>query len=86
MILHNVMEDIVSQEINAILPRLNCCTCEKCRMDILAIALNALPPRYVVTEKGQMYAKLDELNQTFNTGVITALTVAAQSVRERPRH
>ncbi|MCL0067357.1 late competence development ComFB family protein [Peptococcaceae bacterium] len=33
---------------------LNMCTCELCKQDIIAIALNNLSTRYVTTEKGRI--------------------------------
>jgi len=58
---------------------------EKVRMDILAYALNRLPPRYFVTEKGQLYTRIQELRQQFKTDILVELTKAIQQVMNNPR-
>lgn len=58
---------------------------EKVKMDILAYALNHLPPRYVVTEKGHLYTRLDELKQQFRTDILVELSKAIKHVKANPR-
>jgi competence protein ComFB len=84
--LKNYMEDIVKALMGEILDDINVCKCEKCRMDISAIALNNLPPKYIVTEKGELYLKLNTLKQQFEVDVISAITHAAIMVKRNPRH
>ena len=62
------------------------CTCEKCRYDIAALTMNFLPPRYVVTDKGQMYTKIKALEQQFKIDIITAITHAVKIVSGTPHH
>ena len=69
-----------------ILSDINVCTCDKCLLDIAAIALNDLPPKYIVTEKGELYSKIDTLRQQFEVDVIAAITKAAVLVKRNPRH
>lgn len=40
----NYMEEIVFSLMKEVLADINVCSCEKCKMDIAAIALNDLPP------------------------------------------
>ncbi|HEX9060696.1 MAG TPA: late competence development ComFB family protein [Clostridia bacterium] len=82
----NYMEVIVFNLMNEVLPDINVCTCEKCRLDIAAIALDDLPPKYIVTEKGELYTKIDTLQQQFEVDVISAITKAAVLVKRNPRH
>jgi competence protein ComFB len=58
---------------------------EKARMDILAIALNHLPPRYFVTDKGHTYTRIQELRVQFKTDILVELTKAIQIVMKNPR-
>lgn len=62
------------------------CDCKRCRDDIMALALNNLPVKYVVTEKGQVYTKtiFDQIGG--KAQVVAALTMAIQKVRQFPRH
>jgi len=69
--LKNFMEDVVNKKIDSLLNIMNICTCEKCRLDIMAIALNDLPAKYVVTEAGELYTKVKELEQQFEVEYYT---------------
>jgi len=62
------------------------CKCEKCTMDIAAIALNELPAKYVVTDKGVLFSKIDALQAQFEIMVTSAILRAAQIVQKRPLH
>lgn len=82
----NYMEEAVFMIMKEILEDINVCTCEKCILDIAAIALNDLPPKYIVSEKGELYSKIDFLRQQFDVDIIAAITKAAVLVKRRPRH
>ena len=82
----NYMEVIVERLIRDILRENNVCTCEKCILDISAIALNNLPPKYIVTEKGELYSRIDALSQQFEVDIISAVTKAADLVKRNPQH
>ncbi|MBE6066026.1 late competence development ComFB family protein [Clostridium cochlearium] len=83
----NYMEVIVDDLFPTIVDEyMDICKCDKCIDDIKAIALNNLEPIYVVSEKGNMYAKSNELNVQFRTDVIKELTEAIEIVSENPRH
>ena len=84
--LKNYMEEIVFSLVKEVLDDINVCTCEKCILDIAAIALNDLPSRYIVSEKGELYSKINSLKQQFEVDVISAITKAAVLVKRRPRH
>lgn len=82
----NMMETMVEDTLDILLPELDCCTCELCRNDMVAYALNHLPPRYVVTQSGGVISKADTMRIQHMTDVRTALVRAAQMVKENPRH
>ena len=84
--LKNTMEDVVAKNIDSILNVMNICKCEKCRADIMAISLNDLPAKYVVTEAGELYTKVRELEQQFEVNVETAIIKAAIFVTKHPQH
>ena len=62
------------------------CTCDHCIMDIKALALNNLKPHYVVTRKGEIWSKIDEMNIQFEADVMKALIDAITVVNKSPRH
>lgn len=84
--LKNYMEDIVAKKADSVLNLMNICKCEKCKLDIMAIALNELPAKYIVTDKGELYTKLRELEQQFEVDIETAIVKAAIFVSKSPKH
>jgi competence protein ComFB len=82
----NYMEEMVFNQMKDVLDDINVCTCEKCLLDIAAIALNDLPPKYIVSEKGELYSKISSLKQQFEVDIISAITKAAVLVKRKPRH
>ena len=85
-ILQNLMEEIVFRTIDDLAPGRKVCTCEQCRLDIAALALNKLPPRYVVSAQGASYTRADFLEIQKYVDVIGAVTKAIKLVQEHPRH
>ena len=65
----------------------NICKCEKCKLDIKAIALNSLDTRYIVSEQGEIYTKaLAEIDKQEKINVTTAITKAIEIVAANPKH
>lgn len=62
------------------------CSCKKCEADIKAIALNHLPPKYIATESGEVYSKINALSIQFEADVVNAITKAIEKVQNSPRH
>lgn len=84
--LRNFMEDAVTYKTNDILKTMNICKCEKCKLDIIAIALNELPPKYVVSQIGELFTKVNELTQQFEVDIESAIVKAAVQVAKNPKH
>jgi competence protein ComFB len=82
----NYMEDCVADTLETLLPSLNVCACERCRMDIMAYALNKLPPKYVVTRLGHLYTKLSGMHSQFEVDIMTNITQGAKLISQNPRH
>ena len=87
MELKNYMEIMVWNSLDDILEaHPKACKCEKCRYDVAALALNFLPPRYVVTDQGGTYTRIKSLEQQFNIDLMTAITNAIKIVNSDPHH
>ena len=82
----NAMELLVEEQFDKIAGSLGCCTCDSCRNDIIAFALNQLPPKYVATDRGEVYSKTYTLRSQHLTDIMTAIAKGATVVREHPRH
>ncbi len=87
MELKNYMENLVWEQLDSVLAAYpDICTCQKCRNDIVALALNALPPYYVVTGLGETYTKIHALEQQFSIDIVTAITNGIIRVNRQHKH
>lgn len=82
----NIMEDFVFDKIDKIVDSLGCCTCAKCKSDIAAYVLNNIQPKYVASEKGELYSKIAELNLNSNTDILMKIVSASEVIKDKPRH
>ena len=87
LVIKNYMEDIVrrnmeSQKETAV----EACWCERCEKDVFAFALNHLPPKYVVTDKGHIFTKIQEMEVQFNADVTREVFKAIEFVKKHKRH
>lgn len=79
----NLMELLVTEKLDAAFDKFNCCKCNKCRKDAVAIALNNLHPKYVVIDPEQADALLTkEMYAEATAAIVKAILV----VRTHPRH
>mgnify|MGYP001766829338 FL=1 len=87
MKIQNYMEDVVQDELELLLAeRDNICKCQKCKYDMMVMALNRLPPQYVITNRGRLYTKLTEQEAQFKADVVKELTKAILKVSRNPQH
>lgn len=86
--LRNYNEEIVTHLLDSILDKFdNICKCEKCIFDIKAIALNSMPPRYIVTETGELFTKLySKLDNQEIINATSKITQAIEIVSRNPQH
>lgn len=82
----NIAELIAYENIEMVMRRLNVCDCPTCYNDVLALALNTLPTKYVTTDAGKQYTQLDLYKKQYETDVLSALTKACVRVKASPRH
>ena len=83
---HNLMEDLVLQELDDVLASDGGCQCPICRTDVIALALNSLPPHYVTTNTGRIAVKLSGYASQNRADIIAAISAALKQVRRSPRH
>lgn len=83
----NMMEKMVWDKLDVVLAKKEgICRCEKCRADIAAYALNKLKPRYVSSEKGEVFVKAQCMDVDLSAAILVALTEAVEVVGKNPRH
>ncbi len=87
MEIKNYMELAVKESLERIVnSRDDLCKCDKCMYDIMALVLNRLPPRYIVTDKGRIMTKIKETEVQFQADIIREIVIALEIVRIHPRH
>lgn len=85
--LTNYMEEVVERNLDTIMAKFpHCCKCEECRRDIAALALNNLPPRYISSFKGDIFARVNEMEVQHLVEVIQQIAQAIKIVTAHPRH
>jgi competence protein ComFB len=85
-ILLNVTEKLVFEYVDEIMGKLKVCDCPTCKNDVIALALNSLPQKYVTTHAGKQFLLLDTYRKQYETDIISALTKACVRVKVSPRH
>ena len=88
MILYNMMEKLVLEELEKVFNKeeYNGCTCERYKADMMALALNKLPAKYVVTEQGEIISKIVATLPQNQVDLLSAVVEASELVKRRPRH
>jgi len=82
----NLVREIAEELLPSVLIRLEVDDTQENREDILALALNKLPTKYVTTRGGKMYAQMIEnYKLQYETDVLSSLTRAALTVKSKPR-
>lgn len=79
----NLVEQLVADRLDAVFEKFNCCRCDKCRRDVAALALNAIPAQYVVAAPEDLPALLAEADTKEIAG---ALVKAILYVKAHPNH
>ena len=84
--LRNYMEDVVAKLADQYIRETHMCDCEKCRADVMALALNQLPAAYFVTKKGELFTALDAIYLQNQINAKVAVMKAIGMVRKNPQH
>ncbi len=82
----NVVELLAEEKVDDVIKRMDTCSCSQCRSDVLALALNNLPTKYVTSDAGKQYIQLSTYKKQFEMDVIFALMKACMKVNEKPNH
>lgn len=86
MELKNIMEVAVERALADVRRHYDFCSCEQCHLDIAALALNKLPPRYVVTGRGDAYGRAELLATQNELDLFSVVLEAVKKVQASPRH
>jgi len=84
--LRNYTEEAVKVYLDKWYKEADICQCEGCRLDVMAIMMNNLKSKYVVTDTGALYAQMDDFDPQNRIDFMTEMMQAIQMVKQRPRH
>ena len=82
----NVMQTLVEDKTDKYMKMFGLCTCNRCRIDVVALALSNLPPKYVVAKPHELIPRLSMYEQKFSVVVVTQVMSACRKVLDRPHH
>jgi len=82
----NCMDISVKECLDKLIEESNGCKCEKCRYDMMAIALNNLKPYYVTTHLGEVITKIKNMEQQSEANIVVEVTKAIKKVHMSPKH
>lgn len=85
----NLMEEIVNGTLDDQWLKLDIpCKCDVCRLDVLTLVLNAVPPRYfnMSRQTGKLYSKAEFMNRQSSSNVLREVVVASRKVADSPSH
>ncbi len=82
----NVTQALVEDKTDKYIKMFGLCSCPRCRIDVIALALTNLPPKYVVAKPDDLIPRLSVYEQKYNAAVVTQVMSACRKVLERPHH
>ena len=85
-VLRNYWEDAIMERTRSIVAKLDMCQCDKCFLDVCALALNKLNPQYVTTDRGSLMMKVPTANAKTELELTILISRCAKMVSERPMH
>lgn len=80
----NLTEKAVTDNLDSVLERFKCCKCDKCKKDMIAIALNSIEPHYVVTSSDKPLP--DIYSSQSKAEIATSIVRAIIKVKANPNH
>lgn len=82
--IYNLTEKVILEKLDVVMENMNCCRCDRCKMDVIALTLNNMEPYYVVRANDSPdYSKLEK---EIADKATKAVLKSAIKVRKNPRH
>ena len=82
----NILEDLITYKLDDLIDSTGVCKCDRCRNDIIAIALNKLPSRYVSSAGGDIMARIQSMDDQMQANITTTILKAIDVVKTKPHH
>lgn len=82
----NIPEELVREKVLETMETVEMCTCDRCIIDTIALAVTHLPSKCIVADKDAIFPLLSYYRSKYATSVQTELMKAAMLVKENPHH
>lgn len=82
----NLTEKAVMEKIVELREKVNCCSCERCTVDVASYALNRLKPHYVVGDIGNVMSEVMLGASQSDMDISTAVLQGFRVIGENPNH
>lgn len=82
----NVSEELVREKVIEVMENIGTCTCDRCIVDTVALAVTNMPAKCVVADKDAIFPLLSYYRSKFATAVHTELMKAAILIKDNPHH
>lgn len=82
----NVTQALVEDKVEKYMKMFGLCTCNRCKIDVIALSLSNLPAKYVVAKPHELIPRLSMYEQRYNAAVVTQVMSACRKVLARPHH
>ena len=85
-ICYNLTQALVEAKAEKYMKLMGMCTCNRCKVDVTAIALSNLPSKYVATSNRDVMPLLSMYEGRYSAAVTTQVMNACEKVKLRPHH
>lgn len=82
----NIAEEFVRMRLPELIEEYDCCKCEKCLDDMMAIALNNIPSEYVNSAEGMLYKRIGNTLPQKHADMDIEIVKAISLVSSNPKH
>ena len=82
----NVMYQLALDKLDKYIKMFGLCNCQRCRNDVLATALNTLPPKYLVIKPADLTLRGDLYAAKYGSDITAQILHACKQVMDTPRH
>lgn len=82
----NILEELILLKLEKTMDHFGICTCEICKDDVMAFALNNLQPRYASSTGGDVMIRFGMNSEQGQAELLTAISKGIERVKNNPRH
>jgi len=82
----NIMKALVEAKADKYIRLFGLCTCQRCRIDVIALSLSNLPAKYVVVHNKDIVPLLSTYEARYNAAIVSQVMSACKQVMKHPRH